>query len=67
MTNQALAAGKADVIQRVVARCIKDKMWRSECIKEALAFATKAERGAVKAYVEAEYLLAGAGFSGRWQ
>lgn len=68
MTNQALAGvKKAEVIERVVARCIKEKAWRSACEAEATGYANKAERKAVIAYVKEQYDAAGAGFSGRWQ
>jgi rubrerythrin len=60
------AVTKADVIERVVARCIASKTWRSACETEALAYASKAERQAVLAYVKAEYTIAGANFAGRW-
>ena len=67
MPNQALTSvAKADVIERVVARCIASKTWRLACETEALAYASKAERKTVLAYVKAEYTIAGANFQGRW-
>lgn len=58
---------KADVIERVVARCIADKVWRSECETEVCGYASKAERPMVLTYVRSAYDAAGAGFRGRWQ
>ncbi len=58
---------KADVVKRIVERCIASKTWRSECEKECLGYAAKTERKAVETYVRARYDAAGAGFNGRWQ
>lgn len=66
MTTTTLKVAKAEVVERIVARCIASKTWRAACEKEALAYASATEREAVKAYVRAQYDAAGAGFSGRW-
>lgn len=58
---------KADVVKRIVVRCIASKVWKSECVAECNAYVTKDERAATMAYVNAEYEKAGAGFNGRWQ
>jgi hypothetical protein len=70
---------KAAVIERVVARNVKDKAWRSECEKEALAYVRKwdrksesdfarfnREKAAVLAYCKTQYDSAGANWQGRW-
>lgn len=66
-TNTTLVAERAEIIERIVARCIASKTWRSACETEVLAHASKAERKAVVAYTKAQYDQAGAGFNGRWQ
>ena len=58
---------KADVIKRIVARCIASKAWRAQCETECFDYCAKDERETVRAYVRAEYDAAGAGFNGRWQ
>lgn len=62
-----LDIGKADVVEQIVARCVASKTWRSECLRECLAFASKPERKVVEEYVRSQYDAAGAGFAGRWQ
>lgn len=67
-TNQTLAGvTEADTIARIVLRCIIAKVWRSACETEAIAYAARAERKIVIAYVKEQYDAAGAGYSGRWQ
>ena len=56
----------AETIKRVVARCIASKTWRSECLKECIAYAFKADRKAVEMYVTEQYAAAGATPNGRW-
>lgn len=66
-TNELAGVLKAGVIERIVARCLAAKTWRSACESEAIAYAGKAERKTVSAYVRSQYDAAGAGFNGRWQ
>lgn len=58
---------KQEVIDRILNRCISERVWRSEAIKECLALAERSERRAVEEYVRARYERENAGYAGRWQ
>lgn len=56
-----------ETIDRVIARCIRDKYWLSSCQDELRSYSDKSERRAVDAYAKQKFDAAGAGHAGRWQ